>query len=403
MTKNSFLLALAVVVLIVAAFIYFPSRNDETQLVEAQGPPAGAPAQGGPAGWTDSGTVVRLTTQTDQVGIGTNAPVEKVDIAGNLSVLGDIKLSGLIDGLDLSAKAFGWDTAFNERRQWDGDSANLDAVAGRLSLGLGILSTLNAVNGGTGGTIGDNTITNDDLLVGPFTKITKVGTLNDVILKDTDGSNCHKVTVNSAGILNTISVDCGTGEPPLPPPPTPLVSDDFDIYDIGPLNGNNSGAGWTNAWSSNAYNVQNSVVFEGLKAVENQGITATADRRFTPITGKGILSVRMRRTTSSSGKFVAILRENGIAKASVHMRPAGEVGSGGGTLAGQYFPNTWHTLFISFDLVTDKYRVRIDNGPFTPEESFQNNGTADKFDELRMEFDPAAGTAYFDDVAIFPN
>ncbi|MDP3973353.1 MAG: helix-turn-helix domain-containing protein, partial [Candidatus Daviesbacteria bacterium] len=37
-------------------------------------------------GWTDDGTVVRLTTSTDNVGIGTSAPGAKLSIAGNLGV-----------------------------------------------------------------------------------------------------------------------------------------------------------------------------------------------------------------------------------------------------------------------------------------------------------------------------
>ena len=39
---------------------------------------------GGGGGWTDDGTVVRLTTDTDWVGIGTASPNEQLEITGNL-------------------------------------------------------------------------------------------------------------------------------------------------------------------------------------------------------------------------------------------------------------------------------------------------------------------------------
>jgi hypothetical protein len=36
------------------------------------------------SGWTDDGTVVRLTTSSDDVGIGTDAPSEKLEVSGNV-------------------------------------------------------------------------------------------------------------------------------------------------------------------------------------------------------------------------------------------------------------------------------------------------------------------------------
>ena len=44
----------------------------------------------GPSGWTDAGTVVRLNTFTDSVGIGTASPAEKLDVDGNAHVSGTI-------------------------------------------------------------------------------------------------------------------------------------------------------------------------------------------------------------------------------------------------------------------------------------------------------------------------
>ncbi|MFY9462253.1 MAG: hypothetical protein WAP51_03580 [Candidatus Sungiibacteriota bacterium] len=55
------------------------------------GPPGGIPGQPPVvSGWTDDGTVVRLTTSTDSVGIGTANPIAKLSVIGNISVAGDI-------------------------------------------------------------------------------------------------------------------------------------------------------------------------------------------------------------------------------------------------------------------------------------------------------------------------
>lgn len=37
-------------------------------------------------GWTDDGTIVRLTEETDKVGIGTASPLTKLDIMGNVRI-----------------------------------------------------------------------------------------------------------------------------------------------------------------------------------------------------------------------------------------------------------------------------------------------------------------------------
>ncbi|MBS3131415.1 hypothetical protein J4212_03200 [Candidatus Woesearchaeota archaeon] len=45
-------------------------------------------------GWTDSGNVVELTTVTDKVGIGTSSPSEKLYVSGNTTVTSDIYVGG---------------------------------------------------------------------------------------------------------------------------------------------------------------------------------------------------------------------------------------------------------------------------------------------------------------------
>ncbi|MEO0293216.1 MAG: hypothetical protein ABIN61_03210 [candidate division WOR-3 bacterium] len=47
----------------------------------------------GQGGWTDDGTVVRLTTSSDKVGIGTANPEEKLEVNGNLKISGNYKIT----------------------------------------------------------------------------------------------------------------------------------------------------------------------------------------------------------------------------------------------------------------------------------------------------------------------
>ena len=51
---------------------------------------------GGGGGWTDDGTVVRLTTDTDWVGIGTASPNEQLEITGNLRLPSTTATTGII-------------------------------------------------------------------------------------------------------------------------------------------------------------------------------------------------------------------------------------------------------------------------------------------------------------------
>jgi hypothetical protein len=51
---------------------------------------AGAVDGGGGGGWVDDGTVVRLETVTDSVGIGTVSPTERLDVGGNIHASGTI-------------------------------------------------------------------------------------------------------------------------------------------------------------------------------------------------------------------------------------------------------------------------------------------------------------------------
>ncbi|MFC1559818.1 hypothetical protein ACFL4F_01795, partial [Candidatus Margulisiibacteriota bacterium] len=49
-------------------------------------------------GWTDDGTVVRLVTITDKVGIGTAAPSVTLEVVGDVKIDGDLQVTGTIEG-----------------------------------------------------------------------------------------------------------------------------------------------------------------------------------------------------------------------------------------------------------------------------------------------------------------
>jgi hypothetical protein len=78
-----------------------------------------AAMSGTPSGWTDDGTRVRLTTSTDSVGIGTASPTERLDVSGNLRVIGKANIGP--SNANTGTYAF---------------------VAGRLDSALGLYSTV---------------------------------------------------------------------------------------------------------------------------------------------------------------------------------------------------------------------------------------------------------------------
>lgn len=364
-------------------------------------------AEGAPqVGWVDDGTVVRLDTITDLVGIGTTSPAEKLGVLGNLFVGGNILLTGLIDGFDISSSAPSWDAAFNQRNRWDGGSNGLNAASGRTSLGLGSLATLNAVSGGVGSTITDNSIVNDDIATSTFPKITGVGVLDNIVLKDSDGPDCHKVTINTAGALSTLAVDCTTGDP-LPPPP-PTIFEDFNSYPDGDLAGNNGGTGWFNAWSGNiGWDVQGTTVFEGTKAVAGAGDLTEIIRTFTPAANTGILTVAVRRSDKTTGRFLFGIRSGGpggVGRAFLIMNTADIViadAAGGNpqTAVSNYAANTWYVIHISWDATANTIKAREDSNPnWTPNVAMSNSGD---INELRIaNIDGLSGAAYFDDIKL---
>jgi hypothetical protein len=61
--------------------------------------PAGGGSGGG--GWVDDGTVVRLETTSDDVGIGTASPGAKLEVVGDAIIDGKLTVTGLIDPIGL--------------------------------------------------------------------------------------------------------------------------------------------------------------------------------------------------------------------------------------------------------------------------------------------------------------
>ncbi len=105
---------------------------------------SGAASSGG---WVDDGTVVRLLTQTDNVGIGTSTPGYKLDVAGTLGVSGATTLSNTLSVSGATSLA------------------STLAVAGNTTIG-GTLNITGAVT--TGSTINTATISGGTLSGGTF-------------------------------------------------------------------------------------------------------------------------------------------------------------------------------------------------------------------------------------------
>ena len=66
-----------IVVLLLASSLFSVDSDSILVIFDAGG-------GGGEIGWADDGSIVRLTTETDSVGIGTNTPMEKLDINGRI-------------------------------------------------------------------------------------------------------------------------------------------------------------------------------------------------------------------------------------------------------------------------------------------------------------------------------
>jgi len=87
----------------------YRARRADTAAVSLSGP-------AGQDGWTDDGNSVRLTSGSDNVGIGTSSPTEKLDVTGNIAASGMITSGGSlsIDGANDKITASGGEVDFDD-------------------------------------------------------------------------------------------------------------------------------------------------------------------------------------------------------------------------------------------------------------------------------------------------
>lgn len=89
------------------------SAGNAIRVINADGTVTCESVGGAASGWTDDGTVVRLTTSTDNVGIGTATPTEQLEITGNLRLPPSTATTGIIkSGADRFIHNFGMDNFF---------------------------------------------------------------------------------------------------------------------------------------------------------------------------------------------------------------------------------------------------------------------------------------------------
>src|SRR3989338_6336706 len=111
---------------------------------------------GGSGGFTDDGSIVRLTTSGDLVGIGTTTPTEKLSVSGNASITGDLVLSG-----NLLAATGAQGSGAGQNIGWVDDGAVIRLATGSNLVGIGTVTPLSTLHvNGTGPTAGFR-VTND--------------------------------------------------------------------------------------------------------------------------------------------------------------------------------------------------------------------------------------------------
>lgn len=178
--------------------------NDTTKFLRGDGTWA-VPSASSSSGWTDDGTAVRLTTSTDNVGIGTSAPTTRLTVTDGATpyAAGTTDLMQLKRNTTNGTANGGTSILFANvsngfRIKYGGTTDRLSFIDG------GNVEVLSLVNGGNVG-VGTASPTAKLQVTSGDIYVTTIG--NGLILKSPNGS-CFRITVSDAGALSASSVTC---------------------------------------------------------------------------------------------------------------------------------------------------------------------------------------------------
>lgn len=167
----------------------------------------------------------------------------------------------------------------------------------------------------------------------------------------------------------------------------------FDSLTDGDLNGQDS-------WSGDvSFDVQTTTVLQGTKSigtVENSEVNI--DRTITAVT-EGIVSCKLRLTTTSNLNCFVQFYEGASYKFDVGLASNGNAYVRGATneILGTFSANTTHTFDAEFDVATDQVRGRLDGGTWSAWVNFASAATQIDKIKLSKQNNGTQG-AYFDDI-----
>ncbi len=168
-------------------------------------------------GWVDDGTVVRLETASDNVGIGTTSPAEKLHIEGNIrgNQSGALRISTGNGYVDIGPKNTGWSHFYTDRpRYWF--STGLTVETGNIgsyneNLSLQTSGTTRATILNSNGFLGIGTST-------PIEKLDITGNAHASGIMYWGNSDTRTETRNDAGLQGNAGAKSGFYETSAPAP-----------------------------------------------------------------------------------------------------------------------------------------------------------------------------------------
>ena len=170
---------------------------------------------------TASAAVVTIAASVTGGGGGTVTSIGLIaptgfSVSGSpVTTSGDITLAFTAGySLPTTASQTSWDTAFTERRYWDGGATGLTAATGRTSLGLGGAATLNV--GTSAGTVaaGDDSRFSTDLTFDATTRLLSSSTGADVTLPLVTSTTAGLAPLSGGGTTNFLRADLTWAAPP---------------------------------------------------------------------------------------------------------------------------------------------------------------------------------------------